>query len=156
MNVNYVDDKLRSACQNYFVDPLQFSGVPITKQLRIISFVVFLCCLVSAYYDWTMSNWFGLTVNGILIPMFLKDVVFGITKLDIKQLRAYESLSWRVYIRYFLVGLLLGGMYAFFKTPDFFNATWQIFTLSLLLRIYVIGCEEKPPVGHGKVIFSLD
>lgn len=122
--------------QKWIADPLQFSGVSLSFQIRASSGLVVASWLGLAVLYAQHKEWPNLAVTGLAVFVTLAATMFELFPV---------ASSWQLWI-----GFLIVDMIALVSKLDAHNLINVPMDVGALLYIFLKKCEPKPPCGNLK------
>lgn len=139
--IERIESRIQKFVQDWIADPLQWSGFALEWQIRTACWICAIGWIWEAYNDAMKKSWGGLAMDGLIIPMALSDVVYGISGAE----KISRQASWIRYLGLFWALSSLIDLATVWSDHKYSNL---VVSLGLFLRHYLIGCKPKPPIGN--------
>lgn len=133
---------IQSWVQNWIADPLQFAGIDLDRQLRLLCGIIAICCVVIACREALAHQWLWVAFTGLLILAYLSCAVYGIS-LPHKVAMMGSRREWLLWSSAIVLHLLSWVMLSVLTKPE-----WLVFEITILLRWFLVRCKPKPPIGN--------
>ncbi len=146
-----LESGIQSFVQSWIADPLQFSGVCLETQIRLVTAAVCAAVISWNFEAILLSNWLWLSVMAIWACTLLHESVFGLSA-DIKMWITSHRWNWIYWVSLSIIYMFLQFAMRSFTLFDF---ALYVVTLGFALRWFLLKCQPKPPVGNPRTVSDL-
>lgn len=143
-----IDAAILAFVQDWIADPLQWGGVELDWQVLAACLVSCIGTVLWACRDVLERRWFSLGIDGLIVPVYLAYVVYGISGIHKSEIATLQPM-WPVV---FAVGTVVFVIVDSINGWDLGSAGGDLFSAGVALRLYLVRCKPKPPAPLGKAV----